>query len=87
MKLLKRIESWLDVEREFQNRFGNVVTQTFVIPGQTYSIAHGLSHTPRGWRIVDVDIAGASFGRTDWNSETITIYSNMGNVTASFEIF
>jgi hypothetical protein len=87
MKLLKRITSFLDVERELSKQFGNQISQTFSVSGQHYSILHRLNREPTGWRIVDKDIAEAGFGRISWDTTTITLYSNIGGVTATFEIF
>lgn len=87
MKLLKRITSFLDVEREFANRFGVEISQSFVVAGEPYTITHGLNRTPKGWRVIDKDIAEANFGRTAWTNTTITIVSTIGGCTASFEVF
>ena len=86
MKLLKRIASWVDVERELYNRFGNSIEQTFAVAGQTYTLTHGLAREPKGWRVTDRDMP-AEFGRTAWDTNTITLYSNVGGVTATFEVY
>ena len=87
MKLLKRIRTFLDVENEFHRQFGVRVSQFFRNPGETVDIEHGLKRTPEGFRVIDKDVAEAGFASTAKSNTIITIYSSVGNVTATFEIF
>uniref|UniRef100_A0A6H1ZID4 Uncharacterized protein n=1 Tax=viral metagenome TaxID=1070528 RepID=A0A6H1ZID4_9ZZZZ len=87
MKLLKRIGSFLDVERELHRNFGVRISQSFQNPSEQVTITHGLKRVPEGFRVIDKDIADANFGRTAWDNETITLYSTMGGVTVLLEIF
>lgn len=39
--------------------------------------AHKLGKTPNGWTITDNDTQGAILNREDWDSNSITLYSNL----------
>lgn len=86
MKFLKRIRSWIDVERQFDKKFGVQIEQTFVVPGQGYELSHGLNRNIEGWRVIDKNKTGDIWKVSD-DLTTITLACDTSNVTAKFEIF
>ena len=86
MKFIKRLLSFVDVEREFNHQHGVEVTQTFTVAGQGYVINHDLQRQPRGWRIIDKD-AKTDLWRLDWDNTTITMAASITPVTVVLEVF
>ena len=86
MEFLKRIQTFLDVERQFDAKFGVVLEHVFDIAGQEDSLTHGLNRVPNGWRLIDVDYP-ARIARTAWDTTTITLSSDVSPVTIKIEVF
>jgi hypothetical protein len=65
---------------------GAMVSHTFTGVAAAQSFAHKLGRTPVGWLVVDVDTPAATFHRTAWNDQTITIDPSV-NCTVTFWVF
>lgn len=87
MEFIKRIRSFLDVEKQFDVKFGVTVEHTFTIAGQEDSIEHGLKKVPIGIREYYKDSPGVVYWTKDADMTYVYLACTISPTVVRMEIF
>lgn len=86
MKLLKKIKSFNDVEKEFEMRGGVDIEQVFTLANTSYTLTHNLHRVVTGYRDIKCD----TYGKFKFISSTFTtlvLQCDTAATTATIRVF